>query len=89
MSGADREKMIDCFSRLMAITLNDDLDGPAKRRALAAAKDDWKATLPAHLHQQLASMFYSVDGVIKGADRAKAIAEYAYFLGCTPEELGG
>lgn len=89
MSNVDRSQLIDCFAKLMAIPLNDELDGPAKRRTLASAKDDWKSILPAHLHPQLASMFYSVDGVIKGHDRDKAINEFAYFLGCTPEELGG
>jgi hypothetical protein len=89
LSADDRNSLVECCSKLMAVRL-EEMSVEAKLRALTEAKDWWKHDLPAYLHRNLAGMFHSAQGVIKGtADFDKVINEYAYFLGCTPEELGG
>jgi hypothetical protein len=89
LSPADRSLLIRCYGKLLAINEEPDLDVEAKEKILNAAKDDWKAELPEHLHKHLKSFFYSALGVIRGHDKRKAAKEYAGFLECAVEELIG
>lgn len=91
LTDADRVLFIECAFKLFAITIQEDLDGPAKRRVLEGAKNDWKLKILAEHHPKLASIFLSADSIITGKnkDRAGAIREVAGWLECAPEEVGG
>lgn len=86
----ERALLIECCSKFMSLTVRQDLDPAGRRDALALAKDAWKAEVPQHLHPKVASMFLSADNIIRGkAVRENAIAEFAHFLDCKPQEIGG
>lgn len=91
MTDADRALFMECAAKLFAITVQDDLDGPAKRGVLVSAKDTWKEAIRPELHPKLASIFLSADSIITGknSNRAGAIREVAGWLECAPEEIGG
>lgn len=91
LTDADRSQFMECAAKLFAITVQNDLDGPAKRGVLSTAKDQWKDVIRTELHPKLASIFLSADAIITGKnkDRAGAIREVAGWLECAPEELGG
>lgn len=91
LTDADRALFMECAAKLFRITVQDDLDGPAKRGVLASAKDQWKEVIRAEHHQKLATIFLSADSIITGKnkDRAGAIREVAGWLECAPEEIGG
>ncbi|MXN46097.1 hypothetical protein GR138_12940 [Shinella kummerowiae] len=91
LTDADRALFIECAFKLFAITVQEDLDGPAKRGVLASAKDNWKEAIRSEHHPKLASIFLAADSVITGKnkDRAGAIREVAGWLECAPEEIGG
>lgn len=94
-ANVDREMMIECCRKLMYLPAADSLDAPAKRRALIAAKDDWKDTLRPELHDQLKAIFLSVDAQIKADPtvfprlRESALAHFAEMLGCEVGDIGG
>ncbi|ASW06259.1 hypothetical protein [Rhizobium sp. 11515TR] len=87
----DRADMIECCQKLMSIPVDDTLETPqAKRGVLVAAKDNWKAKLPAELHDHIKAFFISADAQIKGnADRDAALSVFADMLDCSVEEIGG
>lgn len=91
----DREMMVECCRKLMAIPVYENLDAHAKRRALVAAKDGWKDTLQPELHDQLKAIFLSVDAQIKADPavfprlRESALAHFAEMLGCEVGDIGG
>ncbi|MGB3813993.1 MAG: hypothetical protein WA950_12280 [Shinella sp.] len=91
LTDADRALFMECAAKLFRITVQDDLDGPAKRRVLEGAKNNWKIKIRAEHHQKLASIFLSADSIITGKnkDRAGAIREVAGWLECVPSEIGG
>jgi hypothetical protein len=91
MTDADRALFMECAAKLFAITIQDDLDGPAKRGVLVSAKDTWKEAIRPELHPKLASIFLAADSIITGknSNRAGAIREVAGWLECAPEEIGG
>lgn len=91
LSPSDRGLLIECCAKFMSITVDQTLETPQQKRGvLESAKNTWKEALPPELHDHLKGIFLSSDAIIKGeADRAKAIAEFAYWLECAPEELGG
>lgn len=91
LSAKDRRELIECCAKLMFIAVDPDLATPnSKRGVLETSKNAWKAKLRPELHDHLKSFFLSADAVIKGeADRAAAIAEFAFMLECAPEEIGG
>jgi len=91
MTDADRALFMECASKLFAITIQDDLDGPAKRGVLVSAKDTWKEAIRPELHPKLASIFLAADSIITGknTNRAGAIREVAGWLECAPSEIGG
>lgn len=92
----DRADLIECCQKLMSIPVDDTLETPqAKRGVLVAAKDIWKKQLPSELHDYIRSFFESADAQIKApsADfhriRESALEQYAEWLDCRPEEIGG
>ncbi|WPE22448.1 recombination protein NinB [Shinella zoogloeoides] len=91
MTEADRALFMECAAKLFAITVQDDLDGPAKRGVLVSAKDTWKEAIRPELHPKLASIFLAADSIITGknTNRAGAIREVAGWLECAPSEIGG
>lgn len=91
LTDADRSQFMQCAAKLFAITVQNDLDGPAKRGVLASAKDQWKDAIRTDLHPKLASIFLAADSIITGKNpnRAGAIREVAGWLECAPEEIGG
>lgn len=91
LTDADRALFMECAAKLFDITVQKDLDGPAKRRVLEGAKNDWKIKIRAEHHQKLATIFLSADSIITGKnkDRSGAIREVAGWLECAPEEIGG
>jgi len=91
LTDADRVLFIECAFKLFAITVQEDLDGPAKRGVLASAKDDWKEAIRPEHHPKLASIFLAADSIITGknTNRAGAIREVAGWLECAPSEIGG
>ena len=91
LTDADRALFMECAAKLFDITVQEDLDGPAKRRVLEGAKNDWKIKIRAEHHQKLATIFLSADSIITGRnkDRSGAIREVAGWLECAPEEIGG
>jgi len=92
----DRADLIECCQKLMSIPVDDTLETPqARRGVLVAAKDIWKKQLPAELHDYIRSFFESADAQIKApsADfhrlRESALEQYAEWLDCSVEEIGG
>lgn len=92
----DRADLIECCRKLMSIPVDDMLETPqAKRGVLVAAKDIWKKQLPSELHEYIRSFFESADAQIKApsADfhriRESALEQYAEWLDCSVEEIGG
>lgn len=87
----DRSLLIECFAKFMDLTVREDLDAKGKRGALEAAKNAWKVELRQELHPNLAGMFLSADAIITGKqpNRLSVIKEYAHFLDCSIEEIGG
>ncbi|UHS60573.1 recombinase RecT [Agrobacterium vaccinii] len=93
---ADRADLIECLRKMMFIPVDPLLTTPQERRnTLIAAKDMWKAQLPAELHDHIKGFVESVDAQIKAdpkvmpALREKAFALYAEVLDCQPSEIGG
>jgi hypothetical protein len=89
LSDEDRRSLIGCYAQLMTIPETEGISVQTKRDILEGAKDEWKLTLPDHLHRHLRSIVLSIDGIIKGHDKLKAANEYAGFFGCPVEELIG
>lgn len=90
LSRTDRTDLMECTKKMFAITADEELTPEARRGVLATAKDEWKAYLPAELHDRLRTIFMAADAVIKGnSKRAAVLDEIAYWLECEPKEISG
>lgn len=91
----DRADLIDCCRKMLEVAGNTELNAGTRLGILEATKDSWKEKLPAELHEHIRGFFMSSMAQIKADPkvfpnlRAKAFEQFAEWLDCTVEELGG
>jgi hypothetical protein len=91
----DRADLIECCRKMMAIPVDGSLNPQTKLGVLEAGKEDWKGRLPKELHDHIRGFFESAKAQIKADPkvfpnlREKALTQFAEWLDCTVEELGG
>lgn len=91
----DRADLIECCRKLLSIPAMVELDPPTRRGILESSNKDWKAKLPAELHEHVRSFSVSADAQIKAPStkfeelRQSDFEHFSEVLDCTVEELGG